>query len=238
MIGSKSIVYYLMSFLVLSNPGIISFAAESVKIDVNYTLDAEKEKIIKNLGAIPVHQAFKRLERTDILSNQKFLNKAVFHAFQNRRSNAVAFALNAMKQQLYSYTADGQPVNRGADVYLAGKVFAMFPDEAISPLIRQYQRGDAITRANVIRASGAIADHPRIGQLLITALNDKAFYEREEGFESVDMPMRVCDHAYNQIVLHYQIKSVLRTISPVQRVEIRNYHIETLKNILKERDLK
>jgi hypothetical protein len=238
MIGSKSIVYYLMSVLVFSNPGIIAFAAESVKIDVSYTLDAEKEKIIRDLGALPVHQAFKRLKRSDILSNEKFLNKAVFYAFQNRRSTAVAFALNAMQQQLYSYTADGRPINRGVNVYIAGKVFAMFPGESISPLVRQYQRGDAITRANIIRASGAIADHPRIGQLLITALNDKAFYEREEGFESVDMPMRVCDHAYNQIVLHYQIKSVLRTISPVQRVETRNYHIDILKNILKERDLK
>jgi hypothetical protein len=237
MIGTKSIFCSFMIGLVLSFLGIFSFAAESAKIDVSYTLDTEKEKIIRDLGALPVHQAFKRLKRSDILSNERFLNKAVFYAFQNRRSTAVAFALNAMQQQLYSYTADGRPINRGVNVYIAGKVFAMFPGEAISPLIRQYQRGDAITRANTIRASGAIANQPRIRHLFATALDDKAFYEREEGFESVDIPMRVCDHAYNQIVLHYQIKSVLRTISPVQRIEARNYHIEELKKVLKERDL-
>ena len=44
-------------------------------------------------------------------------------------------------------------------------------------------------------------------------------------------PLRVCDVAYNLIVLHYGIQNVLRTIGTVHRIEVRDYHIDKLKGI-------
>ena len=49
--------------------------------------------------------------------------------------------------------------------------------------------------------------------------------------ESVGDPLRVCDVAYNQIVLHFEIQNVLRTIGTVHRIEVRDYHIDKLKAI-------
>ena len=44
--------------------------------------------------------------------------------------------------------------------------------------------------------------------------------------------MRICDVAYNQLVLRYRIKNVLRTIGPIYRPENRDYHISVLKGRL------
>lgn len=44
--------------------------------------------------------------------------------------------------------------------------------------------------------------------------------------------MRICDLAYNQLVLRYRLKNVLRTIGPVHRIETQDSHIEILKGKL------
>jgi PKD repeat protein len=220
--------------VILSSSEPRAFAVEPMQADVNYTLDEEKEKTIQDLGDLSISMAFDRLGSVDILSDEKFLDKAIYYAFQHRQKASVAFALNAMKQDLYQPSQSGGAINRGIDFYVAEQIFKMFPDEAIDPLLKLYQNGDPITRANVVRASGVIANHPSIYQLLITALDDEDFFEEVEGVESIGNPMRVCDHAYNQIVLKYQIKSVLRTISSAHRVERRDNHIEILKKVLPE----
>ncbi|MDL1984908.1 MAG: hypothetical protein LWX54_12100 [Deltaproteobacteria bacterium] len=236
MIGSKTLVYCIMICVILSCLNTPVIAKKPVQPDINYILDTKKEKTIQGLESLSVPQAFDRLMSVDILTNEKFLNKAVYYAFQHRQKAAVAFALNAMKQQTYQQSEDGEVISRGIAVYVSSKVFEMFPDEAIDPLLQLYQNGDPITRANIVRA-GAIVNHQSIRQLLLIALDDKIFFEEEEEeekerIESIGNPMRVCDNAYNQIVLKYKVKSVLRTISPGHKVETRDYHIEKLKQIL------
>jgi hypothetical protein len=66
--------------------------------------------------------------------------------------------------------------------------------------------------------------------VLMNALEDKSVCE-ENFSDSVGEPLRVCDVAYNLIVLHYQVKDVLRTIGTVHRIEVRDYHIDLLKSI-------
>jgi hypothetical protein len=49
--------------------------------------------------------------------------------------------------------------------------------------------------------------------------------------ESLGDPLRLCDVAYNQIVLHFEIQNALRTIGTVHKIEIRDYHIDKVKGI-------
>ena len=88
-----------------------------------------------------------------------------------------------------------------------------------------------MTKANIIRVSGGVSGGPEIRQLLIQALSDTTFCE-EETPDSVGERMRICDVAYNQLVLRYGIRNVLRTISPAHRINNRDYHISILKGML------
>ena len=50
--------------------------------------------------------------------------------------------------------------------------------------------------------------------------------------ETVGEPLRICDVAYNQLVLRYNVKGVLRVIGTIHKIDVRNYHIEKLKALL------
>jgi HEAT repeat protein len=121
-------------------------------------------------------------------------------------------------------------VHRAKDLYIGKKMFEVFPGEAIPKLLKLYETGDATTRGNVIRVSGNLAG-PEITALLVNALDDKTFCDPEDP-EVEGLPMRICDVAYNQLVLRYRIKNVLRTIGPIYRPENRDYHIAVLKGRL------
>lgn len=113
----------------------------------------------------------------------------------------------------------------------AKSILEAFPDESVPALRALYRRGDALTRGNIVRSSGGIPGGDAVRDLLVGALEDKSFCE-ETSPESVGEPLRVCDVAYNQLVLRYRVKGMLRTIGPAHRVEIRDYHIGILKTKL------
>ena len=94
-----------------------------------------------------------------------------------------------------------------------------------------YSRSDAATRGNIVRASGKIPGDDPVRDFLILALDDKSPCE-EEGLDALGEPLRVCDVAYNQLVLRYNVKRVLRTLGPMHRIEVREYHIGVLKTKL------
>ncbi len=70
--------------------------------------------------------------------------------------------------------------------------------------------------------------------LLIEALDDDTSCE-DRLPETVGEPLRICDVAYNQLVLRYNIKGVLRTIGTVHNLEAREYHIQKLMDLLLKR---
>ncbi len=80
---------------------------------------------------------------------------------------------------------------------------------------------------------GSLKEEPAAEDILIEALNDKSIGSDEETGETDGEPMRVCDLAYNQLVLRNEITGVLRTLGPIHRIEVRDYHIEILKSKLK-----
>jgi len=117
------------------------------------------------------------------------------------------------------------------DFTIVKRMFETFPEDATLMLVSRYGRSDAVTKGNIIQAAGNIAGGQDIRALLIQALDEKSVYE-EENPNSVGKPMRICDLAYNQLVLRYKIRHVLRTISPAHRIEDRDYHIGILKGML------
>jgi hypothetical protein len=167
----------------------------------------------------------RRLKAQDFLAEKDYLNKAIYIAFANRKVEAVRFALRYMKIQ------NTDSVEGSRDLYLAKKILQIFPEDAEDKLLDQYNNGNAITKKNVIYAVGEMAGGDTIRPLLIDALDDDTFCEQDLP-ELVGEPLRICDLAYNQLVLRYGIKNVLRTIGTVHRIEVRDYHIDRLKDLL------
>jgi hypothetical protein len=98
-------------------------------------------------------------------------------------------------------------------------------------LLELYANSPPLIKGNVIRVLGEMAGSVEIKTALINALDDTSVCGREDPEES-GIPLRICDVAYNQLVLRYKIKGVLRTIGTVHTIEQRDYHINLLRELL------
>jgi hypothetical protein len=194
-------------------------------------LGADKEAKIDDIKGLSIKETFEKLKGVDFLNDDELLNRAIFRTFSHRKSETIDFATNYLKVPVIEFI-DGQVVSRGDDFTVAKKIFEVFPEESTRILLDLYELSDAVTKGNIIRASGNIADNSKaIRNLLIKALDDKTFCD-EENPETLGEPLRICDVAYNLLVLRYKIRNVLRTIGPVFSIQVRDYHIEILKGIL------
>jgi hypothetical protein len=218
-----------ISFLVLV--AACAYATEPQGPVVDTIFATKTEVAINELAALSTSRAFERLRDIKYLVNEKKLNKAVFKAFKQRKKEAIDRAIKSLSSPVEEVIAN-KVVNRSVDFYIARKILQVFPDDAVNSLLDSYESGDAITRGNIIRASGKMAT-AEIRDLLLMALDDTSFVE-ETYPENMGEPMRICDLAYNQLVLRYRIKDVLRSIGPVYRIENRDYHINILKKVLKK----
>jgi hypothetical protein len=204
-------------------------AAEPERPDVNHVFDFEKEAKINDVVNLPTQEAFEKLKGLEFLINDNLLHKAVFKTFKNRKKEGINLALNYLKLPEREII-NGKSIDRTNDFYVVKKIFEVFPEESVNKILKLYKNGDAVTRGNIIRASGNVSGNA-VRKLLIKALNDKAVCE-EEYPEMAGEPLRICDVAYNQLVLRYNIKNVLRTIGNVYRIEVRDYNIDILKSKL------
>ena len=162
--------------------------------------------------------------------NRDLTYKAIYIAYIDRKAEAISLAQVYLMSPLIEYV-DGRQVSIVRDFNVAKKIFEVFPDEATPILITLYNRSDEITRGNIIRALGGVSGGHLIKDLLVKALDDKSFAEEETPDVSGE-PLRVCDMAYNQIVLRYGVRNVLRTISSAHKIETRDYHINILRGLL------
>jgi len=78
-----------------------------------------------------------------------------------------------------------------------------------------------------------VAGGQEIKHLLIEALDDVASYG-ELAPDDMGEPLRVCDMAYNQLVLRYSIRNVHRTIGPGNIIETRDQLIDILKGVIQK----
>jgi hypothetical protein len=197
---------------------------------VDQAFDAEKEARTQAVANLHLEEAFATLKAAEFLTNEPLLHKTIFTAFDHRKADAIALSIQTIRQPIFKVT-DGTTVSRADDFYVAKNVLHVFPNEAFSSLRELYGKTDPVTKGNIVRVFGQMAGGEKIRNLLIDALDDKMFCE-EEHPETSGEPLRICDVAYNQLVLRYRIENVARTIGSAHELEIRNYHIDVLKEML------
>lgn len=202
-------------------------AAEPQRPNINKTFSQEKEAKIKTLKSRTSKEVFDELKSSDFMTDRDSSYKAIYEAYRNRKAEALSLAQSYLMLPLIEFV-DGRRVTRGRDFNTAKKIFEVFPDEATPMLVSLYYGSGDVTRGNVIYASGGVAGGQPINDMLVNALNDKGYAE-EETPELLGEPLRICDIAYNQIVLRYGVRNVLRTISSSHRIETRDYHINKLR---------
>jgi len=188
-------------------------------------VDPVKEAKIKQLANLSTEDVFHNLKREDFFYDDEFLKKGINQAFKNRKEKAVQFAISYLKKG--KKTRD---IEEAKNFHVAKKILQMLPDESQGYLAELYNTGDPGMRRNVVHAVAGMPGSDFTRYILTNALEDKSFCE-EKFSDNVGEPLRVCDVAYNLIVLHYQVQNVLRTIGTVHRIEVRDYHINTLKGI-------
>ncbi len=224
MAGNKKIVMCLLA-------GFIAFAhglgrgQEPVKPGVDRTFSAAQEQSIDQLTALAIPDVFKRLTSDEFLDEEAYLNKAIYMAFNRRVAQAVEFALGHVRS-----TEPQQNPTSPEELYIAKKTLQIFQDQALKSLLDLYSSGKPKTRKNVIEALGQM-EGESAREVLIDALDDPSFCEDQQP-ESVGEPLRICDAAYNQLVIRYKIKNVPRVIGSVHTIDMRNHHIRILKDKL------
>jgi hypothetical protein len=205
-------------------------AMEPSKPETDHIFGLKEEQKIAELVSLPLDESYNRLKNFDFMLNDAFLNKAIFEAYGYRKKKAVDYALKVLQQPERKIINGNFSVGPD-DLYIAKKIFEVFPDEAVGPLVSLYKKGNLGTKANVIRTLSKIAGGVPVKRLLTDALDDKSPVQ-DDNTEMEGIPLRICDIAYNQLILRYEIKNVLRTIGTVHRIEDRQYHIDILKKRL------
>ena len=217
-------------FWVLLTAG-ASAMEEPARPNVDFTFDAQREAKISQLRGLQLTQVVNELQNPAFLVNEDFMHTAIFKAFAHREKAAIAHALDLLKEPRLKIV-DGQIArNQSHDFYVAKKILRVFPDKAAGSLLSQYPTADPVMKANIIGVLGKMQGGPAIKNLLIEALDDKTACE-EKHLEMLGKPLRICDEAYNQLVLRYKVRNVLRCIGNGHRIEDRDYHIDILKDLL------
>jgi hypothetical protein len=228
----RSVIQFMRVGLVvgcLASLVVVAWAFEPQKPNVHRVFDNKKEDVINKTSMLPSAEVLERLKGVDFIGEDDYISKTIYKSFQNRRNEGITLSLQNLS------LPERENVNvtdryRTKDFYIGKKIFEVFPEDSIPKLLKLYETGDATTRGNVLRVCGSLVG-PEITALLVNALNDKTFCDPEDP-EIEGPPMRICDVAYNQLVLRYRIKNVLRTIGPIYRLENRDYHISVLKGRL------
>jgi len=188
-------------------------------------VDPVKDAKIQQLTNLSTEDVFQNLKGGDFVYDDEFLKRGIDRAFKNRKQKGVRFAINHI--QTGKKTKD---IGEARNFHVAKKILQTFPDESQKYLAELYNSGDPRIRRNVVHVVGGMPNSDFTRSILMEALEDKSVCE-ETLPESLGDPLRVCDVAYNQIVLHFEIQNVLRTIGTVHKIEVRDYHIDRLKGI-------
>jgi hypothetical protein len=196
--------------------------------------ESKTEDQLAALGSLPFTDVIGRLTSPELVVNKELLNRAIIAAFGQRPKEAIAQCLNIVKTAVPGVTEEGGP-DRGLEFYVVTQILHVFADQACNDLVTLYQQGNAVMKANVIRVLGTMAGGPIIEEILIQALDQKI--PCDEADTDLDkMPLRLCDIAYNQLVLRTQVQGVVRTLSEAHSIQTRDYQINALKTLLRNHE--
>jgi hypothetical protein len=230
MMNSYKNIIFLMIIYLVALPAVISHAEEPRRPNFDHVFSAEKEAKISQISKLSPEQVFERLKSIEFVLDEQMMHKTLFIAFRHRREEGIDLALYYITLPEREEINNGDLIDRTQDHYVAKKIFIVFPHASINKLVELYENGDSITRGNIIKTIGQMAGaQPR--NMLMDALYDETVFDEEDS-EMDGEPLRICDLAYNQLVLRYNIKGVLRNIGYYLPIRKRNYHIEILKKKL------
>ncbi|MFH1413961.1 MAG: hypothetical protein ABIG56_03865 [Candidatus Omnitrophota bacterium] len=219
----------LVTYILISN---LVFAAEPAKPFIYSNFSREQEKQINKIRRLSIEEVIEELQGQEFLVNEDLLSRAIFVSFMNRRDEAIDFVLDYFELPI-SEVIDGKRINRGSNFFIGKKILQVFPDESFARISEVYNSSSFIRKTNIIQALGTMYGE-EIKNFLIEALDDQDSLEEDDD-DDIEIDgelMRICDVAYNQLVLRYEIKDVLRTISPAHTIEQRDSFIETLRGRL------
>jgi len=205
--------------------------AEPEREAVQKALEAKREVAVQALAALSSEEVFARLKDARFVSNRALMNRAICATFDYRKSEAVALAMGHVRLPIMRRVS-GIRAKRAADFYVAKNVLQAYPDVALPGLIELYNKNGPMVKGNVVRVLGEMAGGWRVRDLLVQALDDRTYCARKGSRESPGIPLRVCDVAYNQLVLRYKIKDIPRSIGSIHGIRTRDLHIGQLKRLL------
>lgn len=222
--AKKAIAIFLLIGFVVFAP-YKTWAHEPTAARSDQALDPAKEEKVQELAGMTIPDVFTSLRDTEFLDEEAYLNKAIYTAFKHRSEQAVQFALGYVRSTELQNSPTGTQ-----DLYIAKQTLQTFPDQSLESLLDLYSSGGPKVRRNVIQVLGQMTGGQSIQDLLINALEDESFCEDRQP-ESVGDPLRVCDVAYNQLVIRYKIKNVPRVLGSIHSIDMRNHYIRILKDM-------
>lgn len=193
----------------------------SLSMPQAFTLSNNQKEEINAIKKMSTTNAFNRLSDDHFIANSQLSEKAISEVFKNSQA-AVDFALNILPA--LTQTNDHKSVNM---LITAKRILVQFADQSIPKLLLL----DNPINKNIIIAAGPLSYDPSIRKMLVAALDEKAEVI-DDSPDLVGQPLRICDIAYNQLVLNLKITNLLRTIGTSMDYETRDYHINLLKQRL------
>jgi PKD repeat protein/uncharacterized protein YdeI (BOF family) len=204
--------------------------APSSGMDRLNRLTPERESKIAELQNLTFEEAWDKLREVRFLANRTYFRVAISTALGDKSAEAVAFALEKLRSPRKEVIA-GEDAYRIPEWRLTTEVLRVFSQDALGSLLELYRTGSPVVKRNVIHVLSGVPGERMIKDLFIKALWDRTFCQVEDQ-EVEGNPLRLCDEAYNVLVVRYGIKNTLRTIGTAHSLEARDYHIERLKSAL------
>jgi hypothetical protein len=184
------------------------------------------------LSKLSVKDAFDNLKKDDYIFDQALFAQATNSAFAQRKSEAIGAGISVLRSPRVALI-NGKKTVRTDEFRVAKMIFQQFPAESLSALEKEFTGAGPVLKSNILMVLPVFGNGRSTDDMLIKALDDtrdcEEVYPGDEG-----IPLRVCDIAYNELVLLWQAKDVLRTIGVIHRIEMRDYHIGILKTKLND----
>ena len=231
-------MYYKKLFIVFAIL-IVMLASSSVKAQtvsleeptkpvIIADLGPVKDAKIEQLGILSISDTFKHIAKPDFLFDKELLYKAIYIRFNNSQSEVIDYALNRLQSPKFTVDRERQ-VDRTDEFYICKIIFQIFPKNSMKKIEDRYNTGTPILKRNITEVIGMVVGE-KSKKILFESLNNTDGPDEEELEDG--WPLRICDVAYNQLVLRYKIENVLRVIGPTLRVESRDNSINILKQKL------
>jgi hypothetical protein len=191
---------------------------------------AQSQRILQ-IKDLTVPQIFDGLEDPNITADEDLMNIAISTTLEDKQDQAVDEAINRIKTDEMN-KADANSYHKATNFYVARHVVNYFADVSANRIVNLYNDKDPHVRGRAVKAGGELSDNKSVKNMLVKALNDKS--DSEDNIAEMEgNPLRVCDVAYNQLVLNEDVTGVLRTIGTGLPISDRDYHIDILKQKFK-----